>query len=308
VNLNRAIIRLGLIGAGPWGQNYIKTITGSGGLDGVTLARLASRNPQSAGLVDGDCQISENWRDLLDVGDLDGVIIATPPQHHAEMTLAAIDAGIAVLVEKPMTFSTTEAEAVLSAATAKDAIVRVNHIHLYSAAWQALKREAASLGPLKAISTVVGGPGPNRADVPVLWDWGSHDVAMCIDLIGRRPDTVRADIIETGRALALELNFGPVTARIAISNKAPEKQRLLTAAYEGGELIYDDRLEGGEKLRLKTMPQDPGRTFLLGDGTPLERAILAFADAIRRGDFDPADVTLGERVVRVLGELSGKTI
>ncbi|MDA0307068.1 MAG: Gfo/Idh/MocA family oxidoreductase, partial [Proteobacteria bacterium] len=244
MNKNRAIIRLGLIGAGPWGQNYIKTITGSGGLGGVTLSRLASRNPQSAGLVDGDCRVSEDWRDLLDAGDLDGVIIATPPQHHAKMTLAAIDAGIAVLVEKPMTFSTTEAEAVLNAATAKNAIVRVNHIHLYSAAWQALKREAASLGPLTAISTVAGGPGPNRADVPVLWDWGSHDVAMCIDLTGRRPDTVKADIVESGKALALELNFGPVTARIAISNKAPEKQRLLTAVYAGGELIYDDRLEG----------------------------------------------------------------
>ncbi len=302
---NSAIIRLGLIGAGPWGQNYIKTIKGLGG---VTLSRLASRNPQSASLVDGGCRISENWRDLLDAGDLDGVIIATPPQHHAKMTMAAIDAGIAVLVEKPMTLSTSEAEAVLNAATVKNAIVRVNHVHLYSAAWQALKREAASLGPLTAISTVAGGPGPNRADVPVLWDWGSHDVAMCIDLIGGQPDTVKVDIIEASAALALELNFGPVTARIAISNKAPEKQRLLTAVYGGGELIYDDRLEGGEKLRLKATPQDPGGTFLLEDGTPLERAVLAFADAIQRGDFDPADIKLGQHVVRVLEELSGKTI
>jgi len=305
VNKNRAIIRLGLIGAGPWGRNYIKTIKGLGG---VTLSRLASRNPQSAGLVDGDCRVSEDWHDLIDAGDLDGVIIATPPQHHAKMTLAAIDAGIAVLVEKPMTFSTTEAEAVLNAATAKNAIVRVNHIHLYSAAWQALKREAACLGPLTAISTVAGGPGPDRIGVPVLWDWGSHDVAMCIDLIGRRPDTVKADIIETREALALELNFDPVTARIAINNKAPEKQRLLTAVYAGGELVYDDRLEGDEKLRLKATPQDLGGTFLLSDGTPLERAVLAFADAIQRGDFDPADIKLGQRVVQVLEELSGKTI
>lgn len=300
-------IRLGLIGAGPWGRNYIKTIRA---LKGVALTRLASRNSESLTLAGSDCLISEDWRDLVSAGDLDGIIIATPLRHHAEMALAAIDAGVAVLVEKPMTLDMAEAEAVVDAVIAKDAILRVNHIHLYSAAWEALKREALALSPLRAISTVAGDRGPFRPDAPVLWDWGAHDIAMCIDLVGKPPKTAKAHIMETGdtagMSLALELNFGPVTAKIAISNMLPEKQRLLTAAFENGELIYDDTKEGGEKLRLKTNPRDPGGTFMLGDGTPLERAVLAFADAIRRGDSGPEDVSLGRDVVRVLEELSGK--
>ena len=44
---NNETLRLGLIGAGPWGRNFIRTIDG---IDGVTLARLASRNPESAGI------------------------------------------------------------------------------------------------------------------------------------------------------------------------------------------------------------------------------------------------------------------
>ena len=150
-------LNLSLIGAGPWGRNYIKTIAG---LNGVRLSRLASRNPESPALAGTGCQISEDWREMLAAGDLDGVIIATPAAVHAEITLAALEHDLPVLVEKPMTLSASEAEAVLGAARSKNSIIRVGHIHLYSAAWEALKREARALGPLRAISTVAGKWGP----------------------------------------------------------------------------------------------------------------------------------------------------
>ena len=116
--MNGASLNLGLIGAGPWGRNYIDTIRA---LDGVALTRLASRNPESAALAGPDCEITGDWRKMLAAGDLDGVIIATPPALHAEMTLAAIDRGVAVLVEKPMTLNLAEAEIVLERAQSQGA-------------------------------------------------------------------------------------------------------------------------------------------------------------------------------------------
>ena len=80
-----AQLRLGLLGAGRWGRNYIRTIAASAG---VRLARLASRNPDSANLVPPDCVIFADWREMLDARALDGVIVATPPGVHAEMALA----------------------------------------------------------------------------------------------------------------------------------------------------------------------------------------------------------------------------
>jgi len=307
--VNGASLNLGLIGAGPWGRNYIKTIAG---LDGVRLSRLASRNPESPALAGTGCRISEDWREMLAAGDLDGVIVATPAIVHAEITLAALDHDLPVLVEKPMTLSASEAEAVLSAARSKDAIVRVDHIHLYSAAWEALKREARALGPLSAISTVAGKWGPFNRDAPVLWEWGSHDVAMCLDLAGRPPGKTAARVIERrpveqgpdrgeGVALALELDFGGVTAKIAVSDLYQDANRLFTASFEGGELIYDDTTP--EKLRLKTTPRDPGGTFKLGPGTPLERAVLGFCAAVRKGIPDYDDAALGRDVVKVLEQL-----
>jgi len=104
-----------------------------------------------------------------------------------------------------------------------------------------------------------------------------------------------------GVALALELDFGDVSARIAISDLFEERNRLLTASFEAGELVYDDTT--AEKVRLKTSPRDPGGTFRLGPGTPLERAVMDFAQAIRRGVPDFGDAELGSEVVKVLEKL-----
>ncbi len=299
------ILNLGLIGAGAWGRTLITTIAATGG---VRLSRLASRNPDSAALAGPDCVVSADWRDLIAAGDLDGVIIATPPALHADMALAAIAAKLPVMVEKPMTSSLEEADAVAGAARSQNAIVLVDHVHLYSAAWEALKREADTKGPLRAISTVAGNWGPFRPDVPVLWDWGAHDVAMCLDLIGRRPETAMARRIEArdvdggkGESLALELGFGDIIAKIAIGNLYAEKNRLFTASLHGGELVYDDTQD--DKLRLKINPQDAGKTIALAGAKPLERAVQAFSAAIRRGDADFKDAILGRDVVAVLEQL-----
>ena len=211
-----------------------------------------------------------------------------------------------------MTLSVSEAETVLSAARSKGAIVRVNHIHLYSAAWETLKREARALGPLSAISTVAGKWGPFNRQAPVLWEWGSHDVAMCLDLVGRPPEKTAARVIERrrieegpdrgeGMTLALELDFGGVTAKIAVSDLYEDANRLFTASFEGGELVYDDTAP--EKLRLKTTPRDSDGTFKLGPGTPLERAVLDFCAAVRKGSPDYDDATLGRDVVLTLEQL-----
>ena len=302
-------LRLGLIAAGPWGRNYIKTIDG---LDGVRLTRLASRNPESAGLVDRECEINNDWRDMLAACGVDGVIIATPPPLDAEMTLAAIERDLPVMVEKPMTMGIADAGKILEATQFRNAIVRVNHIHLYSAAWEALKCESVPLGPIRTIASKAGQWRVFRPDTPVLWDWGSHYAAMCINLLGRIPENVRARRIESrevkdanekkkGEVLELELDFGDAVASITIGNLFSEKIRLFSVAFDGGELIYDDCAE--EKLILNPAPGDPSQPLALGDGLPLERAVLAFSAAIALGSPDVDDLELGLDVVRTLARL-----
>ena len=164
-------VRLGLIGAGRWGRNYIKTIRN---LEGIGLTYLASRNPKARQWVDEDCKITKKWKEVADVDNIDGVIIVTPPRLHAEMTRFFLDVGLPVLVEKPLTMNLGEAETLLEFAENKGSIVLVDHTQLFNPAWKSFKDYASGMGKVLKIESIAGNWGPFRRETPVLWDWGPH--------------------------------------------------------------------------------------------------------------------------------------
>jgi len=263
-----APLRLGLIGKGAWGQNYARTIAAT---PGVALAWAASRE----------------WRGALDRGGIDGVIVATPPQVHAEIALAAIDAGIPVLVEKPFTLDVAQAEAVRDLALARRVVTMVGHTQLFQPAYRAMKRLLPEYGAVRAIRSKAGGPGPVRPEVPVLWDWGAHDVALCLDLLGEGPS--RASV--SGETI--ELSFSrSVEARLQLSNNLPEKVRQFEVVCESATLVFRDYVENQLSVA--------GRAVPVARELPLNVLVREFAEAISAAAFDPASVELGLGVVRVL--------
>ena len=70
-------LRLGLIGAGKWGQNFIKTIKKSNCFD---LVSLSSRNPEIHKILDSNCKLFYKWEDLIVYGKIDGLIPKTSPK------------------------------------------------------------------------------------------------------------------------------------------------------------------------------------------------------------------------------------
>ncbi len=300
--MSAGTVRLGLIGAGPWGRNFINTVAAT---VGVALTRLASRNPASTDLVGPDCRISVDWRDVAKATDIDGVIIATPPALHGEMTAAALDAGLAVLVEKPLTLDPAQAQALLEQARRRAGVVLVDHIHLFSPAYRKLKTLAAGLGPVRAIRGEAGGWGPFRPDTTVLWDWGPHDLSMCLDLMGDAPETITARRTErretdggTGETIELDLDFpGAARADIALSNLRDGKRRRLEVRFDSETLVYDDR--AAEKLT-RVDGDGGGERVPVEPGMPLSIAVAEFAAAIRKGSKDLESLRLGVDVVAVL--------
>lgn len=307
------MIKLGLIGAGRWGRNYIRTIAA---LDGVRLTRLASRNPGSTGLVDADCVISADWRDLLVAGDLDGIIIAAPPATHAGMTAAAIDACVPVLVEKPLTMDVALARQLLDQARARRSLVMVEHTHLFHPAFEELCRQRPTLGAIRAIRGEAGNHGPYRKDVPVLWDWGPHDIAMCIAVTGTVPRAAAASRDEqrpvdagVGETIRLHLVWGDgVAADIRLSNIA-DKCRRFTVLCERGVLVYDDlalhKLMIYPPQESAALPAGEGKVVAVAQAFPLTCAVRGFADAIAAGRTEHPSLALGVEVVGVLADCAG---
>ena len=80
-------VRLGLVGAGVWGINYIKTIEQ---IEGVILKKVVCRNPQNKKELLQKYEVTNNWLELSKSKAIDGVIIATPPSTHFDIAVEFI--------------------------------------------------------------------------------------------------------------------------------------------------------------------------------------------------------------------------
>lgn len=115
--LDRAV-RVGIIGCGAQGQNHCRVIRELGENEAVVAAYcdLSEERLAKASQLWPQARAARDYRQMLEPGDLDLVIVATMPNTHAAMCLAAIEAGAHVLCEKPFMMNLGEATAVLAAA------------------------------------------------------------------------------------------------------------------------------------------------------------------------------------------------
>ena len=129
-------IRFGLVGMGKWGGNYIRTIKD---LEGIKLQRVCCQTSINKKLDLEDIYVHLDWKDLLNSNDIDGVIIASPPDKHFEMAKLCLERRLPLIVEKPLTTNHIEAKELLNLARESSSIVFVDHIHLYHSAFRTLK-------------------------------------------------------------------------------------------------------------------------------------------------------------------------
>jgi len=298
-------MRVGVIGAGRWGRNIIRTLRG---MSGVEVSCVASRNPATRDLVDAGCVIEHDWRSLLRHRELDAVVVATPPAMHVEMTAEAVSAGLPVFVEKPLTCDMREAERLFDLVAEKGGYVLVDHVHLFSPAYRALRARLPAIGSITRLRVDAGAWGPFRTDTPVLWDWGPHGAAFCVDLLGPRPHALGAERIERrsvdgawGETLVLHAEYANgAAADIRLSNMLRQKSRSLCVEGPGGTLVYDDC--SAQKLTYRPGgPDDTAAEAIAVSAEPaLDCALSQFLGNVSTGAAGPDDLRLGVEVVRML--------
>ena len=298
-------IRLGLVGAGRWGRNFVTTI---GALPDVRLAWIADSNPLVAAEFTPICPVHGTWAEAMATGGVDGVIVATPAPYHGELVRDALAAGLPVLVEKPLTANLAEAQDLLVFAEAAGLTVWVDHTHLFAPAYGRLKSLARDMGPIRGIVSTGGRWGPFRASTPVLWDWGPHDVALCLDMAGSAPTGIAAERVnwrETpeglGEILTLSLEFPEgFRAEIEVGNIFPEKRRRFEVQFDEAALIFDDTAEHKLFRRSEADGVPIYETIPVAGEKPLIYAVLGFVHALRSGISDLGPLRLGVSVVEVL--------
>jgi predicted dehydrogenase len=299
------MFNFGLIGYGRWGKNYAATIQRS---SGSRLKSIATRS--SIKVCDISC--TNNWHDICTDPSIDGVIVASPPSTHFEIAASIIKNRLPVIIEKPVTLSLSQCETLVELSNKFGVFCMVGFTHLYSDAYQSLKLMLGEGFNEKFIMSVGLSNGPFRSDVPVLWDWGSHDIAMCIDLIGAEPENcdIKIDKIfpELKNACTFELDMwfsNGSRANCAFGNISQEKKRKLTVSGDTGSITYD----GLNHLLTATDVWSSKLTYPEAPiGEPLENMLNEFIAAVQLDRHEHYSMDLALSVTRTLERLSKKLL
>jgi predicted dehydrogenase len=130
----------------------------------------------------------------------DVVVVATPPGHHVEMALAAIERGMSVLVEKPLASTLADADRLVAAVEGAGVVAGYAENLLFAPAVDAAVAHR-DRGPLTHLSVRLGQPAPDWGHFAepleaggVLFDLGAHGVALALALAGSEPVAASATL------------------------------------------------------------------------------------------------------------------
>ncbi len=311
--------RLGFLGVGWIGRQRMQVLADSGVATVAAIAD-ASRDAAFAARADApDAAVVEDLDALLAM-ELDGIVIATPSGAHAAQAIAALERGMAVFCQKPLTRTAEEAERVLAAARAADRLVGVDFSYRHVAGMAQLRElvRSGGLGQLHAIDlTFHNAYGPDkdwfydmaRAGGGCVMDLGIHllDLAQWVTgqddaegitaLLSAKGRALSAPVSEVEDYAAVQWRMRSGTAvRLACSWRLPAGcDAIIEAAFYGSGggaalrnvdgSFYDftvDRFDGTQRTRLAAPPDAWGG-----------RALVQWATRLAEGGrFDPETMQL----------------
>ena len=318
------MLTVGVVGCGYWGPNLIRNFINLPGAEVKSCADISENRLKHMKNLYPSIKATTDYTEILKDPEIDAVVVATPVSSHFEISLAALESGKHVFVEKPLTRTVEEGLKLVTMADEKKLTLMVGHTFVFTAAVNKIKEliESGELGEIYYISTSRVNLGIFQEDINVIWDLAPHDVSIMNYVLGSRPESVSAvghSYIRSGieDVAFVTMNYpGNKLANIHVSWLNPSKIRKTTVVGSKKMLVYDD-VSSLEKIRLydKGVSVQPhydtfGEFQLsyrygdisipkLDDAEPLKIECQHFTDCIEKGitsrssGVDGLDVLLG---------------
>ena len=170
-------IRTAIIGVGHMGRYHAEKFAAC---EGAELVAVVDSDPGRTGPLAQKlgCAAIADYRQVF--GQVDAAVIATPTAQHCEIALACLGAGMHVLIEKPITRTVAEADALIAAAKQRGLVLQVGHVERHNIAFRAL---AARMDrPLFIDAERLSGFKQRGTDVDVVLDLMIHDIDLALGL------------------------------------------------------------------------------------------------------------------------------
>ncbi|MCV3241795.1 Gfo/Idh/MocA family protein [Mesorhizobium sp. ZC-5] len=311
--------RIAVLGCGYWGSNHIRTLKSLGVLHAVSDANRA----RAEGFASEQECLAIDPDEIFSRSDVDAIVMALPPQFHAECAIKAVENGKDVLVEKPIALTVDDAKRAVAAAEANKRIFMVGHVLRFHPAFEKLKQliDSGELGEIKYIHSHRLGLGKFHTENDALWDLAPHDLSMILAITGTEPVEIRGE----GAALLdhlsdfahLHMRFpNGLRSHLFTSRLNPYRERRLTVVGTKAMAVFDDVEPWDRKLAVyrHAVWQDSGQwaftqnepSYLpVEEGMPLTRELQHFLSCIETRE---PPRTSGEEGISVLQILTAGTV
>jgi predicted dehydrogenase len=236
-------LRIAVVGVGHMGRFHVGKVVALAREEGsVALTAVCDRHIERARAA-GDAHgalATAHAREAFAAAD--AAIIAVPTAAHAELVALALEAGLDVLVEKPIATTLADAEQLVALAEARQRVLQVGHLEWFNAAMRSVAARAVRprffegrrLGPLSGRSL----------DIDVVLDLMIHDVDIVQRLVGAEPVRVEAlgvpVLTERADIANAHLVFAEgCVANLTASRVSPKPQRKLRFFQPDGYFAID---------------------------------------------------------------------
>ena len=305
-----ASVRVAVLGAGFMGGTHARAFHK---LDDVEIAAIYAQTGKRAKPL--AAEVGSRWTNdlasILNDDSIDAVDISLPTPEHRAAAEAALAAGKHVLLEKPLSLSMEDADAIVREADASDRIVMVAHVLRFWPEYVELKRiiDSGELGQPRSVSTVRRQPAPNWTDGGPrghltggsLHDMLIHDFDAANWILGSPVSAyatgtfnLKNEAVDQAQIL---VDYDGSSAMIDGGSTMPESYPF-TSRFEvlcdNGAVEYHFRAGGrsfevGEPTNVLTVYRNAGdpEEINVAQSDPYENEIAYFADCLRNGT--PAD-------------------
>jgi predicted dehydrogenase len=306
--------RIAVLGCGYWGANHVRTLSGLG-----VLAAVSDANPDRAAGFSAEYDVPAITPEALAADpSIDGVIIALPPQFHAETAIRMVRGGKDILVEKPIALSVEDAARAVAEAKAQGRVFMTGHVLRFHPAFEALQELVLSgeLGDIRYIHSHRLGLGKFHTENDALWDLAPHDISMILALARSEPVEVHGEgaaILDHLSDFAhLHMTFRDgLRSHLFASRLNPYRERRLAVVGREAMAVFDDILPWEQKLAIyrHKIWHDNGQwayttiepTYLpVEQGQPLTRELQHFLHCMETRETPRTPGAEGETVLRIL--------
>jgi predicted dehydrogenase len=272
--------RITVVGAGEFGRNHVRVVKQSPRAELVAVVDSNAARAAEVAAANG-CLALTDVRELA--GKADAAVVAVPTSAHADVGCTLVEAGLDVLMEKPIAPDLASADRLIQAAEARHRILQVGHLERFNPAVMALEKVARL--PLFFEIHRMSVFSPRSLDTDVVLDLMIHDIDILLSLVNREIAEIRAAGISilTGKVdiANVRLQFeGGCVANLTASRVSTEKVRKLRLFQPNQYISVDYTRQDAAVFSVGADRQISFHPLPVNKGEPLALQFDAFLDAV----------------------------